>query len=91
MGLLRKSRSVEHFPEIREDLMNHSIYGADRLTHLKIVVVALIGATLVAGVGIAARDTATISGVAAAREELVPLIRAGQAVVVGEREISTVR
>ena len=71
--------------------MNHSIYGADRLTHLKIVVVALIGATLVAGVGIAARDTAATSGIATARQELVPLIRAGQAVVVGEREISTVR
>ena len=71
--------------------MNHSIYGADRLTHLKIVVVALIGATLVAGVGIAARDTATASGVATARQDLVPVIRASQAVVVGEREISTVR
>lgn len=35
--------------------MNHSIYSADRSTHLKIVVVALIAATLVAGVGIAAR------------------------------------
>ena len=71
--------------------MNHSIYGADRLTHLKIVVVALIGATLVAGVGIAARDTATTSSVVTARKDLVPVIRAGQAVVVGEREISTVR
>jgi hypothetical protein len=71
--------------------MNHSIYGADRLTHLKIVVVALIGATLVAGVGIAARDTTTTSGVATARKDLVPVIRAGQAVVVGEREISMVR
>ena len=72
--------------------MNHSIYGADRLTHLKIVVVALIGATVVAGVGIAARDTATTSGVATARNpDLVPVIRAGQAVVVGEREISMVR
>ena len=72
--------------------MNHSIYGADRLTHLKIVVVALIGATVVAGVGIAARDTGTAPGVATARnQELVPIIRAGQPVVVGEREISTVR
>lgn len=70
--------------------MNHSIYGADRLTHLKIVVVALIGATVVAGVGIAARDTATTSGLAR-NQDLVPVIRAGQAVVVGEREISTVR
>jgi hypothetical protein len=72
--------------------MNHSMYGADRLTHLKIVVVALIGATLVAGVGIAARDTATTSGVSTARnQELVPVIRAGQPVVVGDRDISVVR
>jgi hypothetical protein len=72
--------------------MNHSIYGADRLTHLKIVVVALIGATLVAGVGIAARDTSTTSGVATARnKELVPVIRAGQPVVVGDRDVSMVR
>jgi hypothetical protein len=72
--------------------MNHSIYGADRLTHLKIVVVALIGATVVAGVGIAARDTATTSGVATARhQELVPVIRAGQPVVVGDRDISMIR
>ena len=72
--------------------MNHSIYGADRLTHLKIVVVALIGATVVAGVGIAARDTSTAPGLTTAnRQELVPIIRAGQPVVVGEREIATVR
>jgi hypothetical protein len=72
--------------------MNHSIYGADRLTHLKIVVVALIGATVVAGVGIAARGTGTTPDVATAgRQELVPVIRAGQPMVVGDREISTVR
>lgn len=72
--------------------MNHSMYGADRLTHLKIVVLALIGATVVAGVGIAARDTDTASGIATARnQELVPIIRAGKPVVVGEREISIVR
>jgi hypothetical protein len=72
--------------------MNHSIYGADRLTHLKIVVVALIGATVVAGVGIAARDTATAPGVATARnQDTLPVIRAGQPVVVGERELSMIR
>jgi hypothetical protein len=72
--------------------MNHSIYGADRLTHLKIVVVALIGATVVAGVGIAARDTATGPDVATARmQDRLPVIRAGQPVVVGEREISIIR
>jgi ABC-type proline/glycine betaine transport system permease subunit len=36
---------------------NTSIFTADRMTHLKIVVVALICATVVAGIGIAARMT----------------------------------
>ena len=31
--------------------MNHSIYSADRRTHLKIVVVGLLCAVLVAGIG----------------------------------------
>ena len=34
---------------------NSSMFTADRMTHLKIVVVSLVCATLVAGVGIAAR------------------------------------
>jgi len=36
--------------------MNHSFYGVDRTTHLKVVVVALIAATAVAGIGIAAHS-----------------------------------
>ena len=36
--------------------MNSSLYTADRGTHLKIVVVALIAGTLIAGFGIAARN-----------------------------------
>ena len=35
--------------------MNHSIYSADRSTHLKIVVVALIAGIAVAAFGISAR------------------------------------
>ena len=35
--------------------MNHSIYSADRSTHLKIVVVALIAAISVTSLGIFAR------------------------------------
>ena len=35
--------------------MNHSIYSADRSTHLKIVVVALVAGIVVAGLGITAR------------------------------------
>ena len=37
--------------------MNHSIYSADRTTHLKIVVVALVAGIAVAGFGISARTT----------------------------------
>src|SRR6201997_2812121 len=39
----------------QEPSMNHSIYSADRSTHLKIVVVALVAGIAVAGFGIAAR------------------------------------
>lgn len=35
--------------------MNYSIYSADRTTHLKIVVVALVASIGIAGLGIAAR------------------------------------
>lgn len=37
--------------------MNHSIYSADRMTHLKVVVVALVAGVLVAGFGIVAHST----------------------------------
>ena len=40
--------------------MNHSMYGADRATHLKIVVIALICALVVAAVGIFAHVTSNI-------------------------------
>jgi hypothetical protein len=52
--------------------MNHSMYSADRGTHLKIVVIGLVCATLVAFVGIFARVTSDIDlGTA-------PLVKAGQ-------------
>lgn len=35
--------------------MNHSIYSADRATHIKIVVVALVAGIGIAGFGIAVR------------------------------------
>ena len=35
--------------------MNHSIYSADRTTHLKIVVVALVAGIVVVGLGVSAR------------------------------------
>jgi len=42
--------------------MNHSIYSADRMTHLKIVVVALFAGILVAGFSISARNSSTDEG-----------------------------
>lgn len=39
----------------QETSMNHSIYSADRMTHLKIVVVALVAGIMVAGFGVSAR------------------------------------
>lgn len=41
----------------QEASMNHSIYSADRSTHLKIVVVALVAGIAVAGLGITARTS----------------------------------
>jgi hypothetical protein len=41
--------------------MNHSIHSADRGTHLKIVVVALVAGIAVAAFGIAARTNADSS------------------------------
>ena len=42
---------------------NSSMFTADRMTHVKIVVVSLVCATLVAGIGVAARVTdATSNG-----------------------------
>jgi hypothetical protein len=35
--------------------MNHSIYSADRTTHLKIVVVALVAGITIAGLGLSSR------------------------------------
>ena len=44
----------------REMAMNHSMYGADRATHLKIVVIGLICALAVAVIGIFAHLSSTI-------------------------------
>jgi hypothetical protein len=40
----------------QETSMNHSIYSADRTTHLKIVVVALVAGILIAGFSISMRN-----------------------------------
>jgi hypothetical protein len=66
--------------------MNHSIYSADRTTHLKIVVVALVAGILVAGFGISTRATSSDDGVQTAR-----VMKAGKPVAVTSSGASVVR
>ena len=66
--------------------MNHSIYSADRSTHLKIVVVALVAGIAVAGLGITARTSSDEGLTQTAR-----VIKAGKPVVVTSSNASLVR
>ena len=71
--------------------MNHSLHSADRTTHLKIVIVALIGATLVASVGIGARVTG-VSGDGVRRlEASAPVIKAGRPMTVSTSDTRTIQ
>ncbi len=66
--------------------MNHSIYSADRMTHLKVVIVALIAGIFVAGLGISARVNSDESYTQTAR-----VVKAGKAVAVGNANANMVR
>jgi hypothetical protein len=66
--------------------MNHSIYSADRATHLKIVVVALVAGIAVAGLGISARLSSDDGYTQTAR-----VIKAGKPVAVTSSNASLVR
>jgi hypothetical protein len=66
--------------------MNHSIYSADRSTHLKIVVVALVAGIAVAGLGIAARSNSDDGYTQTAR-----VIKAGKPVAITSTDTLMVR
>ena len=68
--------------------MNHSIYSADRTTHLKIVVVALVAAIGVAGFSITARS---ISDEGLMQTASARVMKAGKPVVVTSSGNSVVR
>ncbi|KRR01900.1 hypothetical protein [Bradyrhizobium valentinum] len=68
--------------------MNHSIYSADRTTHLKIVVVALVAGVVVAGFSISAR-TNSDEGLTQTASERV--MKAGKPVVITSTGNSVVR
>lgn len=67
--------------------MNHSIYSADRTTHLKIVVVALVAGITVAGFGISARTTSSDEGYT----QTAKVLKAGKPVAITSANTTTVR
>jgi hypothetical protein len=64
--------------------MNHSIHSADRSTHLKIVVVALVAGIAVAAFGISARTGSDFT-------QTAHVMKAGKPVVVTSSDTSMVR
>jgi hypothetical protein len=66
--------------------MNHSIYSADKTTHLKIVVVALVAGILVAGFSISTRSSSDEGLTQTAR-----VMKAGKPVVITSSGNSLVR
>jgi len=64
--------------------MNHSIHSADRSTHLKIVVVALVAGIAVAGFGISARTSSDFT-------QTAHVVKAGKPVVITSSGLSMVR
>jgi hypothetical protein len=67
-----------------EVAMNHSMYSADRGTHLKIVVLGLLCATVVAVIGIFAHVSDLDLGTAA-------LVKAGQPTAMSSNQTPTIR
>jgi hypothetical protein len=64
--------------------MNHSIHSADRATHLKIVVVALVAGIVVAGLGISARTNSDYA-------QTAHVVKAGKLITVTSSDGSRVR
>jgi predicted lipoprotein with Yx(FWY)xxD motif len=64
--------------------MNHSIHSADRATHLKIVVLALVTGIAVAAFGISARTNSDYA-------QTAHVIKAGKAMTVTSSNTSAVR
>jgi hypothetical protein len=66
---------------------NHSIYSADRTTHLKIVAIALVAGIAVAGFGISVRSNSNEGY----NSQSARVIKAGQPVTVTSSNASVVR
>ena len=69
--------------------MTHSLIGADRSTHFKIVAVALVSAIVLVMVGITARVAETSDSARLQAEG--PVLKAGKPSVVTTRDGTTIR
>ena len=66
--------------------MNHSIHSADRATHLKIVVLALVAGIMVAGFSIVTRE-----GGGTGFTQSAQVMKAGKPVMITTSDASAVR
>ncbi|UZE50112.1 hypothetical protein [Rhodopseudomonas sp. P2A-2r] len=66
--------------------MNHSIHSADRSTHLKIVILALVAGGILAAFGFAAHD-----GAADGRTQTARVMKAGKPVVFTSSDVVATR
>jgi hypothetical protein len=64
--------------------MNHSIHSADRATHLKVVVLALVAGIAVAGLALSAHTSPDDS-------QAAHVVRAGKPVTVTSSDMSAIR
>jgi len=64
--------------------MNHSFHSADRSTHLKIVVIALVAGIVVVGLGISARTNTDYA-------QTAHVIKAGKPIAVTSSDAMMVR
>jgi hypothetical protein len=64
--------------------MNHSFHSADRSTHLKIVVIALVAGIVVAGLAISARTDTDYT-------QIAHVIKAGKPIAVTSSDAMMVR
>jgi hypothetical protein len=71
--------------------MTHSLIGADRTTHFKIVAVALVGAIVLVMVGITARVTDADATATARLQTEGPVLKAGKPATFTTREGTAIR
>ena len=68
---------------------NYNLTTADRLTHVKIVVVSLVAGIVVVAVGIAARPS--LPDMSTRLEARAPVLKAGQPVIWTQSDAITIR